>query len=544
MNRLYRWCLLALLWGLVIEGRAESPLSAEKLSPEEAARRVDELLGKETGHRWAEPAEETILLRRIFLDLVGQPPTPDDILAYLVDDDPDKYVRTIQSLLRDPDYGRNWARYWRDVIMARRSEQRAFIVEPALEEYLATAFQENRSWRSIATDFITAEGDVQENGATAIILAQAGKPEETVAELSRIFCGIQIQCAQCHDHPTDRWTREQFHQLAAFFPRVAVRPGNRDGQRTFVVNVIDREFRFRRRRPNNNRFRGTLEHRMPNLQKPNEPGTLMQPVFFVNHGSVPIGTRDAERRSALAEYMTGPDNPWFAKAFVNRMWSELVGHGFYEPIDDMGPEREARAPETLEFLSQAFVASGHDVAWLLETILRTRTYRQASLAVKSCNDCTPAILAPQRLRSDVLLQALNVALDTSLEQLAVGRTRLPGPRANAVRRLFRSQFGYDPSDPRLEVQDSISQALAMMNAPAVARLARAYPGSSLARILAANSDDGDAIEALYLRVLSRFPTNAEVTRALTHIRQSQRRDEGFEDLQWALLNSTEFRFRR
>lgn len=539
MNRICRLCALAGYSLLAVCCQAGEPPS-----PEQVAGRIDRSLVAELEHRWQPAADETTMLRRVFLDLVGQPPTPDDILAFLADDDPARLERTIDRLLDDREYGINWARYWRDVILMRKSEQRAFVVEPAVEEFLSEAFNENRDWRRIASAFITAEGDVQVNGATAIIMAQGGKPEDTVAEISRIFCGVQIQCAQCHDHPTDRWTREQFHQLAAFFPRVAVRPGNRNGERTFVVHVTDREFRFRRRPLNDNRFRGTLEHRMPDLEHPEKPGKVMEPVFFINAQSVPLGTLDAQRRESLARWLTGEENPWFARAFVNRMWAELIGHGFYEPVDDIGPDREAQAPKTLDLLARAFVDSGHDVKWLFRTIMATRVYRQRSRALDDGQDCSPAVMSPQRLRADSLLNSLNVAFDTSIDELVVNRRRGLGRRLNTVRRLFRVQFEYDPSDPRHEIQGSISQALAIMNSDLSTRLLRAAPGSVLAAILAAHPRDEDAIDEVYLRTLSRFPTAGEVRRSLAHIQQSPSRVEAYEDLQWALVNSTEFLFRR
>jgi hypothetical protein len=173
-------------------------------------------------------ADETFL-RRISLDIVGRNPTPVEILDFVLDVDPEKRSKTVARLLDDPRYGENWAGYWRDAIMYRRSEDRALLASAALEGFLKEQFNRNAPWSEIVAAFITAEGDVREEGATGLIMAQGGKPEETTAEVARLFLGIQIQCAQCHDHPTDRWKRDEFHQLTAFFPRVAVRP-KRDGE--------------------------------------------------------------------------------------------------------------------------------------------------------------------------------------------------------------------------------------------------------------------------------------------------------------------------
>ena len=314
-----------------LAGFAVVPVDAkDRPDPSVVARHVDELLVTEYGSGiWKPPADDAIYLRRVFLDVIGQPPVPEDVLAYLAQSDSRKKEEIVDQLLDDPAFGLNWARYWRDVILLRRSEPRAVFAAPSVESFLSEAFNEGRSWASITRAFITAKGDIRENGATALIMAQGGRPEGSVSEISRIFCGIQIQCAQCHDHPTDQWKREQFHQLAAFFPRVAVRP-TRDGEkRSFLVTVTDFEFRRRRRPNNNNRFRGTLEHRMPDLDKPTAPGEVMQPVFFATGKKLETGATDAERRESLARWLTSSDNPWFAKAYVNRMWAELIGHGFY-----------------------------------------------------------------------------------------------------------------------------------------------------------------------------------------------------------------------
>ena len=328
------------------------PNAGAKSPPAEVAQQVDRLLAEETRSlkELAAPScDDTTFLRRVSLDITGQLPTPGKVTSFALDPDEQKRTKLVQELLASKPYGKNWGRYWRDVIMYRRSDPRALIAAGSLEAYLTECLNENRPWDAVATELITAAGDVREDGATGLIMAQLGRPEDTVAEISRIFLGVQIQCAQCHDHPTDRWSREQFHELAAFFPRVAVRPRNNDGPRSFAV-VADDGPAFRRPN-NNNRFRGTPEHYMPDLDDPQARGTRMQPVFFLTGGKLPFGTRDERRRDTLAEWITAQDNPWFATALVNRLWAELVGEGFYEPVDDMGPDRDPIAPKTIEYLA-------------------------------------------------------------------------------------------------------------------------------------------------------------------------------------------------
>ncbi len=484
--------------------------------------------------------DDPTFLRRTFLDLVGELPTADDVLAFSLDDSPEKRNKLVETLLADSAFGENWGRYWRDVILYRRTEERALISRVALTDFLAKQFNDNASWAEIATSFMTATGNIRENGATALIMAQSGMPEDVTAEVSRIFLGIQIQCAQCHDHPTDRWKREQFHQLAAFFPRIAIRPDRNAEQPTFHVVVNDQPFRFQRRNNNNNRYRGTLEHRMPDLADPSAEGQLMQPVFFVTGSTLPSGTRDADRRNTLAEWITAPDNPWFAKAYVNRIWSELVGEGFYEPIDDLGPDRECSAPETLDYLAQRFADSGYDTKWLFRTIMATDAYQLESRSRRDYDEVPFRANCPQRLRGDQLFDALLSALDLESRTPQRSRGAMGYRRGGDPRSTFNLAFGYDPSDPRVEIGGSIQQALVMMNAPFINQGISARRPDGLGALLQANPQDEEALVELYLKVLARGPSPTEKQTCLDYIRQVGERHEAFEDITWSLINSTEF----
>ena len=525
--------------------------SAEQ-SPQEAARQVDRLLAEElfdgqTADRVAERCNDETFLRRAMLDLTGRVPTPEQVIAFTIDPDEHKRAKLVDRLLADPAYGENWARYWTDVIFYRRSEDRALIASRATTEHLTEQFNNNTSWDAIASSFITAAGDVQEEGATGLIMAQAGRPEETVAEISRIFMGIQIQCAQCHDHPTDSWKREQFHELAAFFPRVAVRPDLQGERRSFIAFATDRQVRFRGQNANN-RFRGTLEHRMPDLEDPSDPGVLMQPVFFATGQKLEAGASDAERRGKLAEWLTSRENPWFAAALVNRLWAELVGEGFYEPVDDMGPERQCSAPNTMQFLSESFADSGYDVKRLLQTITATEAYQRSSRNRRAPDETPFAANCAQRLRGDQLYAALDAALEFP-NRFGGGRGRGPYGARFSPQALFNQTFGYDPSEPREEIAGSIPQALFMMNSPLINGAISARRGS-LAQMLADSESNDDVVLELYLKTIGREPTEKEAKVCLDYIAEVSSaaeggsRGEAFEDILWALVNSTEFRHRK
>jgi Protein of unknown function (DUF1553)/Protein of unknown function (DUF1549) len=426
--------------------------------------------------------------------------------------------------------------------MYRRTDQRALIAAYALQDYLAKEFNANTPWSKIATAFITASGDVQEKGEAALIVAQEGRPEETVSEISRLFLGIQIQCAQCHDHKTDRWTRDQFHQLAAFFPRTAARP-DLVNNRTILVEANDSPFLYRRGGNNNNRYRGTPEHRMPDLEHPDQEGKIMQPVFFLTNQSLPLGTKDAVRRGTLAEWITASTNPYFAKAFVNRLWAELVGEAFYPQVDEIGPDHSPVAPRTLDLLANRFIETKYDVKDIFTVILATETYQRESRPRRNPNELAFQANCAQRLRADQLFanltQALHLAEPTRPPMAGGALAALRDPRFG-----FQLVFGYDPSEPREDVQGSIPQALVMMNSPIINNALRATSQSWLGQMLARTPRNEDAVIEVYLKALSREPSEKELAISLEYMKEVANRAEAFEDLHWSLINSTEFLHRR
>jgi len=531
---------LALSLPLLLTLASISPVQGA--TPAATARRVDELLAEELPDRpVVKRVDDHTFLRRVTLDLIGRNPTPEEIGAFTRDTSPDKRAEKVAKLLADDRYGTNWSRYWRDVVLYRRTEDRALIAAGPLQTYLEEQFNANAPWSEIATAMITAKGDVQENGATGLIVAQQGRPEETVSEISRIFLGVQIQCAQCHDHPTDQWKREQFHQLAAFFPRVAARPNVQD--RTIVVSVNDTPF-GRRFNNNNNRFVGSLEHYMPDLQDPSAKGTLMEPVFFVTGEKLSAGARDADRRTQLASWITRPSNPYFAKALVNRLWSELCGEGFCEPVDDLGPNREVTAPRTLDYLASEFAAKEYNLKWLFKVITATDLYQRESRSRREPDEAAMAANVSQRLRSDVVFDNLLAALDTpepaSRGGARGGYRQIRGPRAG-----FATVFGYDPSERRDEISGSIPQALALMNSPMLSvAMSSLRRSAGLGKLLRDESDDKAVVTQLYLQTLAREPDAKELATCVLHIRKAESRSVGAEDVQWALINSTEFLHRR
>lgn len=291
---------------------------------------------------------------------------------------------------------------------------------------------------------------------------------------------------------------------------------------------------------------GSAEHYMTDLKNPTAQGKLMEPVFFATGDKLPLGTKDADRRGSLAKWITEKENPYFAKAFVNRLWGELNGEGFYEPVDDIGPDRECSAPLTLELLAKEFGQQNYDIKWLFRTLTATSLY-QAPSAPRRNPDQTPMQNnVAQRLRGDQLFDNLLNALGVS-EPKGPGMVAMAGnplARRFGPRGQFNAAFGYDPSERRDEIAGSIPQALVFMNGANVNAGIRASGRTALAKLLSEIKDDSALVTELYLRVLAREPSSSEIETCLRYVKDVNNRNEAFEDVQWSLINSTEFLHRK
>lgn len=606
------------LCGIPLSGRAEDAalstesLSTASLSPAAVAAKLDQLIEQElqaAGVTVAGPANDEDFLRRVSFDIAGLPPKSREVTLFGLNPDPEKRSQAIAALLGSEDYGRNWSTYWRDVVYMSATNTRARGASAVFERWMVDQLNQNRPWSAIVTDLLTATGDISENGATGLLFAHAAQPEEVAAEASRIFLGIQIQCANCHDHPSDIWKREQFHELAAYFPRTALRPIVVDGQqrgfevvsnnqnpraagnflrenpeRLFALldrnrdqkltkaevqgnpqagmfaRLFDRVLEngdtdkdgalslaeFRKLEFPNMPGRGSSEYFMPNLQDPSSRGTVVHPKFFVDGHQPATGLSDEARRQSVAASFTSPENPWFARALINRVWNEMLGEGFYMPVDDLGPTRTPVYPEVIDALAEAFVAQNYDVKWLIQTIATTRAYQREVRPRPVSNEQLPfAAQTPTRLRSDQVYQALESIL---------GLPNTPAPRGTGLaalygggrspRNQFNQIFAFDPSTPQADITGSVQQALFLMNNSLLRGALTASGGSRLSQILRTHTEDDAATSEVYLLILSREPSAEERATFAAYRSESADRNEAYEDLFWSLLNSAEFLSRR
>jgi hypothetical protein len=507
------WLALAALGAATLGGPA---LAADKAKFDVAAtaKAIDQALQQRLDAEKVKPsplADDAEFLRRAYLDIAGVIPPADKAAAFLDSKDPDKRAKLIDELLESKQYGRHMADIWQGMLLPRNSDNRRLQNEPMVK-WLEENFNNNTPWDKFAHDLLTAEGPQDKNGAVSFFLANptADKVNDTVAKL---FLGIQLQCAQCHNHPFTGWKQTEYWGMAMFFTKV--RPDN--------VNRAAR----------NGNTPGVSEAAGGRAQRLPESAKAVPPKFL--HGDEPKLKASEPYRPAVAKWLTAPENPYFAKAAVNRVWHHFFGRGFVNPVDDMHDGNPASHPELLKELADRFTAGGYDVKDLIRAVCHTQAYQRTSKPFAGNDDDTTLfshmavkVMAPEQLYD-------------SLEQV-LGRnyTRPTGPAGRAApngRAQFVSFFLADENADPTEYQAGIPQALRLMNAPQMNNGNAAL----LTQAVKPTSPPAEVLEKLYLATLSRRPTADEVARLSAYVaKTSGDAKKAYGNVLWALVNSGEF----
>jgi hypothetical protein len=528
MASAHRMCAVSLAAALL----ATTSIKAAETRPirpseRDTAARVDAALHEAMPPRTELPplVDDATFLRRASLDLTGKLPTPEEMRRWLADRSSDKRALLIDKLLDSEAYAVNWGRYWRDTVTYHTPASSNYLRWKLFDDWWVEQIRRNRPWNETVATLVKATGINDEQAPVNYLTALYGNPVEIAATTSRVFLGVQIQCAQCHDAKTEPWKRNQFHQLAAFFGRARLIQ-HKDVNGRGTPYAID--------------GRADGQYYMTDKHDP-EKLIPMQPRFLTGE-SVSIEATDAERRAALAKFLTSPTNPWFGRAYVNRMWTALLGWGFYPSVSDLGTEKP-RFEKALTVLEKDWIASGYDVRWLFRTIALTRAYQSRMQPVVSRTSPSPA-LCPSRMRAEQIYEALQQVLgfdenDKSIPAPAPGSAPAV-QRHTGTRHMVYHAFRVDPSLPNAEVQGTISQALLLMNSQLVNSFTAAKGKTLLANLLAEKKTDEEIITILYERAVSRRPTDREREVCVRYLARVGQREEALEDILWSLVNSTEF----
>ena len=465
------------------------------------------------------PTDDATFLRRLSLDLTGRLPSPESVRAFIGDRSRSKRTKMIDTLIASPEYVDHWAVKWGDLLQSSRKylgEKGAYEFQHWIREAIAA----NRPYDVMVRELLTARGSSYDNPAANYFrVTRDAKP--AMEKTTQVFLGVRMVCAQCHDHPFERWTQNQYYEMSAFFSAVGIRAGFEVGEEI----VFDQRSDYEMKHP--------------------KDGRVVKPQFMVasHTPAVPDGP---QRRDALAAWLTSRENPFFAKAIANRMWSYFLGKGIIDPVDDMRASNPPSNPALLDALTNDFVTHGFDLRYLMRTIVSSRTY-QASIVTNEWNaadrdNFSHAI--PRRLSAEELMDGVASA--------AGARPRFPDvPEDTAASQLvdphigregFLDVFGRPARESSCECERrsdfSLPQALNLVNGRTISD-AVADPKGRVATLVLSGKSDEAIVDELYLAALSRLPGQEERQRAMTYLSGAAKASR-VQDLLWALVNSKAF----
>lgn len=451
-------------------------------------------------------ADDATFLRRTSLDLTGVIPEIGEVRRFLEDPDPNKRDNLIRKLLDRPRHATHLANVWREVLLPRTVPESTAGV---FENWLQTRFQDNVPYNKLAEEILLAQGALGQTPAVLFYAAIDTNPAQIAARTSEVFLGVQIRCAECHDHPFAEWKQTDFWSYAAFFARLNG-PSMQNGQ----VSLTDVN---------------SGEVQLPNSS------TSVAPTFL---GGAAAKTNEP-RRAQLAQWMTDDSNPFFARAVVNRVWSQLFGRGLVQPVDNQGDHNPPTHPEVIELLAEDFVANGYDLRRLYQVIALTRVYQLESQVMSGD-------LYPMETYASMPVRSLSAEQIYDCLVIASGRRAvIDSTEAEAAeqRSAFLAKIEA-PTQEAVEFQGGIPQALTMLNGPFVIELTDPLEGDFIAAL--ADSpflSHEQRIDALFMATVARRPSASEWQTVLAWCRQKESEGDvgqALSDVLWALLNSSEF----
>ncbi len=490
---------------------------SHRLDPAAVARLIDQAIQQRlTAEKAvsAAPADDAEFLRRVCLDITGIIPPADKVQAFLDSKEPAKRARLIEELLASPQYGQHMADLWQDLLLPpRESFAKGLKVEPLIT-WLAQEFNSNKPWNQMTAELLTATGSQQENGATTFFLANRS-PDKLTDTVCRVFLGMQLQCAQCHNHPFTGWKRTEYWGLAAFFAKVDDGGGkklNKGGP----LNVRE--------------ARTVQTKRLP------DSSLNAQPQFL--DGKAPTLQSSDPYRPALAQWLTARENPYFARAMVNRIWAQFFGRGLVNPVDNLHEDNPPSHPELYDALTRQFIASGFDVKELIRGVCLSQAYQRSSTPPSAASrDQAPyAVMALKPLTPEQLYDSLATVLgppDAAAKRDRKARKQGGGGGSrSAFVDFFHPGEGADPND----YSAGIPQVLRLMNSEWTGKVT-AF-ATQLARSGQAPAQN---IDRLFLVTLSRRPTSVEKQRVEHYLQSNSGQPaQAYSDILWALVNSSEF----
>ena len=523
--------------GKIAVFRATAPLGAPVANLPKSKNFIDDLVFnklKMLGLPPSDIADDNTFIRRVTIDVAGRLPTPAEVQSFISDGNPKKREAWVNKLLASDEYADYFAGKWSSLLRNKRAEPKDARGNFVFHRWIRDSLADNKRYDEFVREVITASGDI--NTAPPVTWYRQAKDTTTQMEdTAQLFLGQRLQCAQCHHHPFEKWSQQDYYGFAAFFSTVSKKATNLPGE-----DII---------------FTKRAEAQAINIRS-------KQPVKPTGLGSPTLALApDDDPRVSLADWMGSKENPFFAKALVNRYWKHFFNRGLIEPEDDMRDSNPPSNPELLDAMAKSFIASGYDLKQLIRTMVQSTTY-QLSAVPNTHNAIDRQNFSryyPKRLQAEVLLDAINNVVDakSAFDGMPTGTraTALPDNSFNTTN-YFLTVFGRPEGSSACECErtqeSSLAQSLHLINAPDIQKKLTDDKGRAALLATDTKRNDEAKLTEIYHWVASRQPSPEQVKLGLAHIekRTAGKADkelvsakrQAYEDLLWALINTKEFLF--
>jgi hypothetical protein len=463
---------------------------------------------------------DEVFLRRVYLDVVGLPPTVAEYERFMASTDPARRSKLVDELLERKEFAEIWVGKWAELLQIRSFVNNVANYKGMFLYYnwLVEKISKNTPMDVMVQELLGANGGSYKNPATNFYISA---PETLVLSenVAQVFMGMRIQCAQCHNHPFDRWTQNDYYSFAAFFSQIGRKQGE-DYRETIVFNSSG----------------GEVSHPVG--------GAVMKPKFL---GGAAPDVAGKDRRVVLAKWLASPQNPWFAASFANRVWQHFLGVGIVEPVDDFRVSNPASNPELFEELGKRFTASKYDLKSLVRDVCNSRTYQRSTSRNESnaTDEKNFAHALVRRIKAENMLDTISSVTETKdkFQGLPMGARAVQIADGQSST-YFLTTFGRATRETvcscEVKMEPTLSQALHLLNGDTVN--AKIKQGGLVPRLLATKKFPEERLMDLYVRTLCRRPTREEVDKLLPALGEGSKPAQAYEDIFWALLNSREFLF--
>jgi hypothetical protein len=499
------------------------------------------LVDKHTTQKWQQlglvPSElcsDEQFIRRLSIDLTGTLPTPAQVAAFINDKDAAKRDKLVDALIDSPEYSFYFANKWADVLrVKRRGEPGRAQGTFGFHDWIRNSIAEDKPYNKFAREILAATGDEMNNPPT-VWYKELQQPEQFVDDTAQVFLGLRLACAQCHHHPYEKWSQDDYWGIAAFFARInrknITMPGEVQNQQNTHLAIFSKS-------------NGTVQNKR----------TKENAVTKVLEGQPMAVAGDEDPRQKLVDWMVSPDNRFFAKAVANRYWAHFFGRGIVDPLDDMRITNPPSNPELLDELAKDFVANKYSLKHLVKTIVKSRTY-QLSAVPNDFNKHDKQNYAryyPRRLSAEVLFDAVCQVTDSPTNFNGLPTDKHAPKRAimlpdESFQSYFLDVFGRPQRISACECERvseaNLAQALHLLNSDEIqTKLAR--NGARAEAMVKDPRPDADKVDELFIWAFAHKPTDPQRELALAHIaKHAANKKIAYENILWALINTKEFEF--